>query len=83
MVEAGQGVMVPADVTFAVPLMELSMAGDWLQVLAPFGLGRGCWSVLFLCEEWERESCHTFASGRRRDRKIVLRWRGRSRWRIA
>lgn len=42
MVEAGQGVMVPADVTFAVPLMELSMAGDWLQVLAPFGLGRGC-----------------------------------------
>jgi hypothetical protein len=41
MVEAGHGVMVPAVVTLAVPLMEESMAGDWLQVLAPFGLG-GC-----------------------------------------
>lgn len=39
MVEGGQGVMVPDVVTLAVELRDESMAGDWLQVWAPLGLG--------------------------------------------
>ena len=47
-VEAGHGVIARAVVTFAVELREESMAGDWLHVEAPLGLGGR--SVLWFCD---------------------------------
>jgi hypothetical protein len=62
-------------------LMEESMAGDWLQVCAPLGLGMLVGVFRFFVVG-NRELC-TFASVQRRGRCRVLRWRGHSRRRIA